>query len=175
MLRKLFSRTPAAAEDGAFAIPEGERVYAIGDIHCCLDALDSLLASIDADEAARGPAHTTIIVLGDVIDRGPKSGHVVERLMRLHDDRPATRFLKGNHEEVFLQALAGDEQALRLFCRIGGRETILSYGMTPSEYEMLDYGEVAARLETLVPRAHRAFLEAFEDMVTMGEIGRAHV
>lgn len=175
MLRKLFSRTPfAAAEGSVFAIPEGERVYAIGDIHGCLDALERLLAEIAADDAARGPAITTIVILGDVIDRGPKSGHVVERLLRLHDDRPTTRFLKGNHEEVFLHALAGDEQALRLFCRIGGRETIISYGMTPTEYEMLDYTEVAARLETLVPRTHRAFLDAFEDMVTIGDYAFVH-
>jgi serine/threonine protein phosphatase 1 len=60
-------------------------------------------------------------------------------LIALKAEAPRTRFLKGNHEEVFLHALDGDDQALRMFCRIGGRETIMSYGVDAREYERLDY------------------------------------
>ena len=54
---------------------------------------------------------------------------VVERLRLFAESDRRARFLAGNHEEVFLDALRGDPKALRLFCRIGGRETVLSYGV----------------------------------------------
>lgn len=129
---------------------------------------------IAQDEAQRGAAETTIVILGDVVDRGPASAQVVERLLALKAEAPRTRFLKGNHEEVFLHALDGDEQALRMFCRIGGRETIMSYGVDAREYERLDYTELAERLLAVVPEAHRAFLDAFEDVVTIGDYAFVH-
>ena len=150
------------------AIPAGERVYAIGDVHGCLDELDRLLALIDADDAARVPSRTTLIFLGDLIDRGPASAQVVERVRRLMIER-SVRCLTGNHEEVFLHALDGDAKALKLFCRIGGRETALSYGLSADEYEHADYQELETALSRLVPIEHRAMLEAGEDMIVVGD------
>ncbi|WP_425229477.1 metallophosphoesterase family protein [Sphingomonas sp.] len=151
------------------AIPAGQRVYAIGDVHGCLAELDRLLAQIDADDAARGPADTTLVFLGDLVDRGPDSARVVERVVQLTSDRADVHCLLGNHEEVFIGALSGDEKALRLFCRIGGHETALSYGMTALAYERADYGELAEALQRLVPAAHRSFLAGCEDMVAIGD------
>ena len=128
MLRKLFTPRRTTARAPA-AIPPGQRVYAIGDVHGCIDLLDRLIEQVNADDQARGPAETTLIFLGDLVDRGPASAAVVERLRRLATDRPRVRFLKGNHEEIFLGAIEGEPKALRLFCRIGGRETVLSYGL----------------------------------------------
>jgi serine/threonine protein phosphatase 1 len=149
-------------------------VYAVGDIHGCVDLLDALIALIDADETARGPADTTIIFLGDVVDRGPASAAVIERLRGLATERGTVRFLLGNHEEIFLGALDGDPKALRLFCRIGGRETVLSYGMEATEYERLDYEELVHRLADIVPAAHRQFLSEFEDMIVIGDYAFVH-
>ena len=110
MLRNLFrSRLAPASARGS--VPEGERVYAIGDVHGCADLLDQLLDRIDADDLARGAARTTLIFLGDLVDRGPDSAAVIDRLIALKTERPATRFLLGNHEEVFLGALDGDPKA----------------------------------------------------------------
>lgn len=171
MLRKfLKSRGPKPA----FAIPPGERVYAIGDLHGCDDLLARLLESIDADDKARGPARTTLIFLGDLVDRGPASAQVVERLRRLALARPDTRFLKGNHEEIFLGAVEGEPKALRLFCRIGGRETVISYGLDPDRYDRLDYEEFAAELRQLVPPEHAAFIDTFEDMIEIGDYVFVH-
>lgn len=174
MLRKLFRGGARASAPPPSTIPPGERVYAIGDVHGCLAQLDSLLAMIRRDEEERGTADTTIVMLGDLVDRGLASAQVIERLIALKTQAPRTRFLKGNHEEVFLHALAGDEQALRMFCRIGGRETIMSYGVDSTEYERLDYDELAGRLAAVVPEAHRAFLDAFEDVVTIGDYAFVH-
>lgn len=171
MLRKFLKQR--AARTG-FAIPDGERVYAVGDLHGCDDLLVKLLALIDADDKARAPARTTLIFLGDLVDRGPQSAQVVERLRRLALERPNTRFLKGNHEEIFLGAVEGEPKALRLFCRIGGRETVLSYGLAGDRYDRLDYEEFATELKRLVPPEHAAFLAGFEDMIEIGDYVFVH-
>ncbi|WP_353460960.1 metallophosphoesterase family protein [Sphingomonas faeni] len=173
MISKLFkSRT--ASKTSTSVVPEGQRVYAVGDIHGCVELLDELIALIDADDAQRGPAETTLIFLGDIVDRGPASAAVIDRLIDLSKTRGTVRFLLGNHEEIFLGALDGEPKALRLFCRIGGRETILSYGMDATEYERLDYEELVHRLAELVPQEHRAFISAFEDMIVIGDYAFVH-
>ena len=162
-LLKTRRSTPAAP-----AVPPGERVYAIGDVHGCLAELDHVLAAIEADEAARGPARTTLVFLGDLVDRGPCSAQAVERVRQLAAVRPV-RCLLGNHEEILLDALAGDPAAVKLFCRIGGRETALSYGMDAQDYERADYDTLVAALRRLVPDPHRDFLATMEDMVEIGD------
>jgi serine/threonine protein phosphatase 1 len=150
-------------------VPAGERVYAIGDIHGRLDLLNQLIARIETDDRDRGPANTIIIFLGDLVDRGPDSRGVVERAMELRRSRSNTRFLMGNHEEVFLRAVAGDLRALRLLLRIGGKETILSYGVDAEHYRKLDFEGLANVLKERVPQAHLEFLSSFEESVEVGD------
>lgn len=174
MLSRLIGRRARPAPAITHAVPDGQRVYAIGDIHGRLDLLDSLLAQIEADNAGRPRAAVTIVLLGDLVDRGPDSAGVVERLRDLASGETEFRFLLGNHEEVFLAAIDGDEKALRLFCRIGGRETALSYGISPDAYERADYAELAELLRRHVPQPHRDFLAAFENMVVIGDYAFVH-
>lgn len=155
-------------------VPVGQRIYAIGDIHGQLDLLDALIAMIDADDASRVRAETSLIFLGDLVDRGPDSSGVVERLIDTARARPATRFLLGNHEEVFLQAVSGDIKALKFFCRIGGRETILSYGVSALDYDRLDFSDLVSLLRAKVPASHTDFLAGFEDVVAMGDYVFVH-
>ena len=172
MLSKLFRSRPSPV--AVPTIPDGQRVYAIGDVHGCIDELDRLLVQIDADDATRGAAATSLVFLGDLVDRGPASAQVVERVRELRLAQGNVRCLTGNHEEVFLDALDGDERALRLFCRIGGRETALSYGIDAMTYERADYDELSAALIAAVPEAHRAFLAGLEDMITIGDYAFVH-
>lgn len=165
-LFNLVSRKPART----YAVPDGIRVYAIGDIHGRLDLLDALLAAIADDDRARGGAlRTRYIFLGDLIDRGPDSRGVVERLMTLAQAGLDARFLMGNHEEVLLRALDGDVRALRFLVRIGGRETLLSYGIGEEEYRSHDYGDLLLMAVERVPAAHRAFLAGFEKWIAVGD------
>ena len=145
------------------------RVYAIGDIHGRLDLLDTLLQMIAVDDARRDPARTVPIFLGDLIDRGPDSAAVVERLRDYAIDRPDSRFIMGNHEEVFLGALSGDTRAVRGFCRIGGRDTVLSYGVSPDDYDRMAYDDVTAALDRVVPASHLDFLQRFSDQEWIGD------
>ncbi len=172
MLKKIFrAKSPKAVFP---SVPAGQRVYAIGDIHGCDRELDALIAMIEADDAARGPMTTTLVFLGDYVDRGPASAAVLWRLIRLKLDRPDTRFLIGNHEEMFIEALAGEPKPLRLFTRVGGRETILSYGMSTQDYDLADYDALLETMLTLVPAAHREFLAALEEMVVIGDYAFVH-
>lgn len=173
MLRKLFVR---GARKGAAssAVPPGQRVYAIGDIHGCLIQLKQLLDLIAADEAERGPADTVLIFVGDLVDRGPDSAGVIDRLMRLVTERPTTRFLYGNHEEIFLKTLDGEDKSLRMFCRVGGRETAISYGIDDETYNGLGFAELQELLVRTVPAEHRAFLEGFEDLISIGDYTFVH-
>lgn len=171
MLAKLFSRSRPAQ---TARVPEGRRLYAIGDIHGRLDLLDGLLAQIRADEAARGGVPGALIFLGDLVDRGPQSAQVIDRLIALKVERPGTRVLLGNHEEVFLGALAGDRKTLRFFTRIGGAETILSYGIAADRYAAADFDELAQWLADAVPAAHRAFLSECDDLIVEGDYVFVH-
>ncbi|MDH4743002.1 serine/threonine protein phosphatase [Sphingomonas sp. CBMAI 2297] len=172
MLSKLFGKTRAHTTAPANG-PTGERVYAIGDIHGRLDLLDELIERIFRDERERHGMPSTIIFLGDLIDRGPESAQVVERVMQFETQRP-TRFLLGNHEEVFLKSLDGDLTALALFNRIGGRETALSYGISEEEYRKSDYPALANLLARAVPRSHIDFMNRFEDLIVLGDYAFVH-
>src|SRR3546814_6974107 len=113
----LFKRTKKNVESlSKPSIGEERRVYAIGDIHGRLDLFDQLLELIYDDSMERGNAELQIILLGVLIDRGPNSAGVVTRAAGLAEATGAVRFLKGNHEEVFLQAAKRSEE------RRGGKE-----------------------------------------------------
>lgn len=149
--------------------PEGQRLYAIGDIHGRRDLLDHLLERIDEDDAKRPQAHSQLIFLGDLIDRGDDSRGVVERLMSLAASSPNVRFLKGNHEELLIRVCEGDHRAVGLFHRVGGRETMLSYGMSEADYDALDLSELAAEVPHHIPPAHLEFLKNFDDWIEAGD------
>jgi len=173
MFAKLLSRRPKIAAAPP-RVPDGRRFYVVGDIHGRLDLLEGLLNRIAQDESQRGDTMGELVFLGDLIDRGPHSAQVIARLMALAAERPSTRFILGNHEEVFLKALAGDVAALRFFARIGGRETILSYGVTREAYDAADFEELARLFAAAVPFAHRAFIESFSDMIVEGDYVFVH-
>lgn len=177
MLRSLlsaFARKGAVQSQPAGSVPSGTRVYAVGDIHGRLDLLDDLLCQMEADNASRGPAYTIVIFLGDLIDRGPDSAQVVQRLLELGAETSKVRFLLGNHEEVFLKAMAGDSGALPFFLRIGGKQTVLSYGVSVQQYNECDYPELLALLQEHVPQTHLDFLLSFEDVVVIGDYAFVH-
>lgn len=149
------------------AVPDGQRVYAIGDIHGRRDLLVALANGIDRDDAARAPAETTIILLGDLVDRGPESAGVIEFAMHWTQQR-RVRLIAGNHEEMFLESF-DDRDMLRHFIRMGGRETILSYGIDEARFEAATLDELQGLARAAVPAAHRAFLAAGEEQIRIGD------
>jgi serine/threonine protein phosphatase 1 len=172
MLGRILARKPKATLR-TNALPTGSRVYAIGDVHGCADCLDELIGKIDADDAERGTAETTLVFLGDLVDRGTDSRTVVERAMMLATQRKC-RFLMGNHEDVFIGAWEGNIASVQLFDRIGGRETLISYGVDPSLYDEADFATLVDLLGVHVPPEHIAFLRRFKDIYQSGDCAFVH-
>src|SRR5688500_16854607 len=125
LFRSFFAKNGRARESG---VPSGYRVYAVGDVHGRLDLLDDVLRQIEADIEGRTPAQNIIVFLGDLIDRGPCSAQVIERLRTYDYPSVRTIFLTGNHEEVLLRLLRGESHFLRDWLAFGGAECAKSYG-----------------------------------------------
>lgn len=164
VLKRLFG-LPQRAERRIPRAPEGQRIYAIGDIHGRLDLLNRLLDLIDGDDAERGPAHTQLIFLGDLVDRGPDSKGVVERVMQLAADSESVRCIAGNHEEIISRAWQGDKRSAGLLNKVGGRETLLSYGVSANQYDTADLAELVRLTRSSIPAEHIAFFKSCHDWI----------
>ena len=170
MFKRLFSRkaAPEPVAPPTRSLAAGERIYAIGDIHGRLDLLDTLLAMIARDDAARGKARTRLVFLGDLPDRGPDSRGVIERLMALRETKDCI-FLMGNHEEIVTRVWEGERQMASTFNRAGGRATLMSYGLSGEEYDACTLDEMVNHAARIIPKAHIDFLRSFRPWYQSGD------
>ncbi|MBX6423205.1 metallophosphoesterase family protein [Thermosulfurimonas sp. F29] len=114
------------------------RIFAVGDIHGCAEALERLLGILPLDLE-----RDLLVFLGDYIDRGPSPRRVVEMVKELRERYPERVIpLCGNHEWMFKRYLKGIETEVFLYN--GGESTLRDY-----------YTE--GRLE--IPPEHLSFLE----------------
>ena len=164
-------RSPSPASDAA-RVPEGQRWYVIGDIHGRCDLFEALAGAIDADDLSGQQAVTTVVLLGDLVDRGPDSAGVIA-MAREWGRRRRVRLLAGNHEEMFLESFE-DTEMLRHFLRHGGRETVLSYGVDRLRYDAMSLEELQAEMASIVPAADREFLAAGEEWIEVGDYLLVH-
>jgi serine/threonine protein phosphatase 1 len=148
------------------------RIYAIGDVHGRLDLLREMIQAIEADDAKRPAAQTTIVLLGDLIDRGPDSAGAVA-LVREWTKQRRLRLIMGNHEEMFLDSFS-KPGVLRNFLRFGGQVTMLSYGISPRELAEADEETLQQLMASAVPTEDRDFLAGFEKMVVLGDYVFVH-
>jgi serine/threonine protein phosphatase 1 len=167
MLKSLRNLFGAAERAPRASLPEGTRAYAVGDIHGRADLFAALARAIDADDAARGTADSRVVLLGDLIDRGPDSAGVI-RLARQWQARRKLHVLMGNHEEMLLDALESEE-VLRHFLRYGGKETLLSYPVDPAAYTRAELGEVMAMMHAAIPGQDLDFIRGFENSLALGD------
>ncbi len=135
-------------------------IYAIGDIHGHLDKLEEVMDQIVAD----GGRDAEVVFLGDLVDRGPDSKGVIDFVMNgLNQGRNWT-VLTGNHDRMFryfLEPWPRVDMRLRpdlywLHDRLGGRDTLASYGLRFDRDARLS--EIHAAARAAVPAAHVAFL-----------------
>jgi len=167
-LNQLIRRMPSEPP----SLPRGERVYAIGDIHGRLDLLVQLAWAIERDDSQRGKSDTTIVFLGDLVDRGPDSAMVL-RAARDWGNRRRVRLITGNHEEMFLKSFDKLE-TFGHFLRFGGFETISSFGVDPAALRSAEMEDAQRMMVDAVPEADIAFVESFEDMVIIGDYVFVH-
>ena len=112
------------------------RLFAIGDIHGCLTALNTLLEALELG------ADDRLVFLGDYVDRGPDSRGVIERLIELEQDGRHV-FLRGNHESWMMSGRRNFSM-FQSWWEVGGLETMESY-------DTRDLNDI--------PTAHWLFLE----------------
>jgi serine/threonine protein phosphatase 1 len=153
------------------SVPPRERVYAVGDIHGRLDLLDRLLGMIAAYEAAHPCANTSIIFLGDYIDRGPDSRGVIECLLQGIPDGLTAYFLRGNHEAIMLRCLEGPAM-FGNWAANGGLATLKSYGV--NVLFRAEAQTLLSQLRGILPEAHLAFLRSLKTTMEVGDYFFVH-
>lgn len=143
-------------------VPDGLRIYAIGDVHGRLDLLLRLEAMIDADARSAGGKRIVQVMLGDYIDRGPDSAGVIARLIQRGRERELIT-LRGNHEAYLLDA-RNTPSVMVPWCRYGGRQTLASYDFDLGDIDEAGLEtrapELAARFYGAMPPEHAAFYAA---------------
>ena len=118
------------------------RTLAIGDIHGCSGHLEDLLAWVAPTQ------HDLLVTLGDMVDRGPDSRGVLDRLLRLREEGNVV-CLRGNHEVMMVAARHGGRGDRNMWLSVGGTQALGSYGPSPSRTGTLND----------VPKSHWEFLE----------------
>jgi serine/threonine protein phosphatase 1 len=161
----------ASSSLGHPALPKGQLLYAVGDIHGRLDLLETLLDLIEADATEQtGVEQRTLVFLGDYIDRGPDSRGVVEKLIGGLPQGFDMHFLKGNHEAILLDFL---EEAWRLdhWLLNGGDATMQSYGVDTARLARLGAPAEVWRqaFAEALPGAHLRFFKNLKLSVSFGD------
>jgi serine/threonine protein phosphatase 1 len=138
-------------------VPDGSRIYVVGDIHGQLEGLLEVLNKIRIDVNSRPVPEFVTVFIGDYIDRGLNSRSVIDRVMNETGVGKKVT-LRGNHEQVMLAAL-DDAERMRDWCEIGGVQTLFSYGVDVRDL-MRGRGFEAARTALLevIPASHVTWL-----------------
>ncbi len=174
MLRKMFARSSAHTVKGRAAVPDGVRVYAIGDIHGQAKLLDSLHQMIDDDLAAHPVSQPKVIYLGDYVDRGHDSKGVLDRLAVGACGGVSRVLLKGNHEELMLRFLV-EPASTAGWWDLGGRETLLSYKVDPRlAMSRTSLAEAAREFAAKLPPEHFDLIHAMPCSVAVGDYFFCH-
>lgn len=174
LLLRIFDRNDPPARDLSHTVPDGMRIYAIGDIHGRVDLLDRLHGMMDADFCEHIPSEVHVIYLGDYIDRGPESAAVLERLATGHKDLVKVTLLRGNHEELLLRFLK-DHSVGPGWLELGGLDTLNSYGIDAiATVRKTGYAGLSQKLRETLPAHHLALLEQMQCSTTIGDYFFCH-
>lgn len=145
------------------------RIFAIGDVHGHFTELQNLLEQL-REKASYTPDTDHLVLLGDLVDAGPKSRNVIEWCIDYQKKYPDTFHpLKGNHDDMMVDALkykCKKYQNPDVWITQGGYETLLSYKKDPNRtlapiYD--DEGNIIGQEdkdEVEVPKEHLDFLDS---------------
>lgn len=154
---------PPAGQRRKLFFNEGpDHLYAIGDVHGCDDLLARLEDRILKDSRGRDGSKW-LVMLGDYVDRGPKSASVLDRLTAKPRGDIRRICLAGNHEDAMLDFLRNPSPDHR-WLDFGGLETLYSYGLYT-----LPTGRKALKsaLQAHIPDEHIGFLESLPSLLSV--------
>lgn len=120
------------------------RYYAIADLHGRFDLLASAVVEIESHSEGHD---YKVITLGDYIDRGPDSKHIIDYLM-IQDDNFIC--LQGNHEKMMYETITTPIE-YDWWVDNGGDATLRSYGWEGPPYSQYAY--------EVVNKAHLEWIE----------------
>lgn len=166
--------TPVSSRRAEEATPSPERIYAIGDVHGRADLFAMMLRAIQRDGQSRGASATKIIILGDLIDRGPRSRDMIEMVRRFDEGTSGVVTLRGNHEELLVRSAAGSDAAQRIWLRNGGAATLLSFGLHPDRLRGLSAPERARRITQAVGTPNLEWIGALPTHFISGDYFFCH-
>lgn len=154
------------------------RTYAIGDIHGQLSELERVHDLIERDRSACGDADAPVVHIGDLCDRGPATSGVIDHLLQGQDAEKPWIVLTGNHDRMmtaFLEPLRREpnrmpEGVIWLDERLGGKETLASYGVDTDQTVEAIHADAIAR----VPERHIRFLQDLPVTYERGECFFCH-
>ena len=165
MIRRAAGGVPPARP----ALPDGLRVYAVGDIHGCFDLLQILYAEIRNDAERQPPARSIEIFLGDYIDRGARSCDVVEWLVSSAPACDERICLMGNHEDMLLNVLS-DPGWMDTWLYNGGLQTMISYGVAaPRTLHQQALLDARSAFMAALPSSHLRFLKSLSRLIAYGD------
>jgi serine/threonine protein phosphatase 1 len=141
-----------------------ERLFAVGDLHGCIDELKVLVEYLERDLGLSD--RDQVIFIGDYVDRGPAPNLVLEFLLDFRKRWPNTVFLRGNHEEMLLGFLGLGGSGAEVYLRNGGEQTLRSYGIDPEA--------TAEDARRGIPASHLEFLQRLEWGVQLAEFLFVH-
>jgi serine/threonine protein phosphatase 1 len=163
MFSKIFKRV---SQPKIMPLPEvADRIYAIGDIHGDFDHYRALEEEILKDASQ----NSVIILLGDLIDRGPLSAHLFDHLTDTSYLGPMRIALMGNHEAIMRDILDG-KSLEKEWKAIGGLATLDSYDMDFSG----SFSKRVSEFRRTYPQRHRDFLDAMPHAVLSENILLSH-
>ena len=168
--RKMFE---SSVEPAGFWVPEGQRIYAVGDVHGRADLLSRIADLIDEDLVRSPVAESVTVFLGDYVDRGPDSRGVLERVSRGDFPTPVVPLL-GNHETMLLDFLADPETGIS-WRQNGGLETLHSYGLdVRGLWAGRGFDGLAEDFRQVLPQAHLDLIDAAQLWFTAGDYFFCH-
>lgn len=153
-----FPQSPAAHTGGPMSrtfalptgVPAGRRVAVIGDVHGEAARFSRAL------DAIGDPAHTTLILLGDLIDRGPDSAGCLALARGTETRFAGTIILPGNHEQMaWLASRQPRSSWMDVFVQNGGDATLAAFDGSPDALLAAFPTQVVDRLEGRKPVWHR--------------------
>ena len=141
-------------------------MFAIGDIHGCLDELTSLHKKIFTHDKF-DVKNDLIIYLGDYIDRGKNSKEVINQILKLKNNKIKTVNLMGNHDEFMIDFLFNNKNNIENWLNFGLDQTIRSYGIEVVDFIKDGFGDdiidqLRNRLLSTMSEEHINFFKGLE-------------
>jgi serine/threonine protein phosphatase 1 len=171
ILSRLFRQLPQVPTEPR--VPEGQRIYAVGDVHGRADLVNYLRNLIAADLEANPIEKVQTVFLGDYVDRGMDTKAVLELLSTQPFPTPVIP-LCGNHEAMLL-GFVSDHKLGQFWIQNGGLETLHSYGVDIGEVRGgHGFDAAAVQFRALLPAVHLNFLQSLHLSFTAGDYFFCH-